>query len=238
MTKGPKDTPRALFAALDIETSPEARAARLVGGGRAVDLSAAALHEISAAAWIVMEEQPAGEWLVKGPVAFGDPVEEFDILLALDEFLRELREQGGELCTYNGHRHDLPTIRRRAMRSWMFEMDGLFPAEPVKHRDLMPHSGGKNGSPKLREACAALAVSCDPSPTKESVVSARIIKAEVDATATMLLRLFDLATERRDPTVLARSWFALSEHIRRTRSNGDHLWQFTESPELAAALDP
>lgn len=240
MTKSIRHMPMTLVA-LDLETAPDPYAVdMLAGGGKAVTRNVA-IHHISAAAWLVMSEGADGDWRVVELDSLGTPTDEFDILLSLNRVLQIAADAGGEVVTYNGSRHDFPVIRRRAARQWMFELDGLFPAEPIRHRDVMKSSGlGIGDWPKLREACAGLGFTCDaeqdPIGAGKTLIPRRR-KAEVDTVATMILRLHELAAERRDAATLAHSWSALASYIRRHSAARPHLVQFTTSPDLEAAAN-
>ncbi|THD34456.1 MAG: hypothetical protein E7773_14805 [Sphingomonas sp.] len=225
------------LVSIDLETAPDPQAMDMLANtSRNV-----AVHRISAAAWLVMAEGQGGEWRVEELDSLGTPTEEFDILLALNRVLRIVADRGGELVTYNGQRHDLPIIRGRATRNWMFELDGLFPPSPITHVDVMRAAGlGAGDWPKLREACAGLGFTCDPD--QDPVGGGRKLiprrrKAEVDAVATMILRLHGLAAERRDARTLAGGWSALAEHITHHAAARPHLLQLSTSPDLEAAAN-
>lgn len=229
------------LVAFDLETAPDPYSIDMLAGCKEGFSRNVALHRISAAAWLVMIEQPDGKWRVDELDSLGTPTDEFDILLTLNRVLQIAVDRNGELVTYNGVRHDLPVLRRRATRHWMFELDGIFPARPINHSDVMRSAGLSIGSwPKLREACAGLGFTCDAE--QDPLGSGRTLiprrrKAEVDTVATMILRLHDLAAERRNAATLAQGWFALAEFIKRQGAARPHLVQFTTSPDLEAAVN-
>lgn len=231
-----------LLAALDIETAPEPAAMDLLSGRGHPNTRNIAVHAITAAAWLSLGEQEDGTWQVKRCRSWGAPDDEFEILLALDRELFDLASLSGQLVTYNGLRHDLPVIRRRAARHWLFEMSGLFPKQAIDHRDVMRVAGlGIGDWPKLREACAGIGLSCDPDDDPighGQTLSSRRRKAEVDVYGTMILRLFELATERRDIRTLTEGWSAIADWILRQRPLSPHLIQFSSSPDLEAARNP
>lgn len=232
------NSPR-LIAAIDLETVPDPLAEGLVAFARPTRRAHSALHRIDAFAWVAMVEKADGEWKVDRLTSEGDGTDEFDLLLSLDELVRDLRERNGQLCSWNGSRHDLPMIFRRATRHWMFDLDGLFPPSPIHHLDLMSAGAGLRESdwPKLREACAGVGISCNPTPDGLALIgNPRVRKAEVDAIATLLLRLHQLAGQRQDRRILVKAWSALVDFIRQNRPLDAHLSQFTRSVELEAAL--
>lgn len=226
------------LATIDIETAPDPQAIDMLAGRDGPSRNVA-MHLISAAAWLVMSEDAAGHWSVDELGSEGAPTDEFDILLSINRVMRTLLDADGELATYNGVRHDLPVIRRRASRHWMFGQDGLFPPTPIRHRDVMRSPGlGIGDWPKLREACAGLGFTCDAE--QDPIGSGRTLiprrrKAETDAVATMIIRLHELAADRRDPGTLAHGWTALARHILVKPELRPHLVQFTTSPDLEAA---
>lgn len=228
-----------LIAAIDLETVPDPVAEGLVAFARPSRRAHSALHRIDAFAWVAMAEAADGSWKVDQLTSEGDGTDEFDLLFSIDGLLRGLRERNGQLCSWNGSRHDLPVIFRRASRHWMFDLDGLFPPSPIMHLDLMSAGPGSRGSdwPKLREACAGVGISCNPTPDGLALIGhPRVRKAEVDAIATLLLRLHQMAAQRRDRQMLVKAWTALVAFIQQHRPLDAHLAQFTRSVELEAAL--
>lgn len=233
--------PPLTIAAIDLETAPDPQAIDLLAGQKDGGRRHVATHRISAAAWLVMRESADGWWEIEELDSQGAPTDEFDILLSLNRVMRLVLDRAGEIATYNGQRHDMPVIRRRAARHWMFEMDGLFPPHPIRHVDAMRTAGlGIGDWPQLREACAGLGFTCDaeqdPMGAGRTLIPRRR-KAEVDTVATMIVRLHDLAAERRDVATLARGWKALADHIRHHAAARPHLLQFTSSPDLEAAAN-
>lgn len=228
---------RRVLMSLDIETAPDPEAARLLAFARPSAKSHAAIHRIIAAAWLRASENEDGRWTIDAFGSCSDDAGEDGILASLDGQLRATASADGEISTYFGAHHDLPVIRRRAIRHWMFGADGIFPQTPIRHVDLIRHGEHSfRDWPKLREACAGLGIPCDPTSTDGDAIHPNARKAEVDTAATWLLRLHLLATERGSRNVLVEGWSALREHIRRVRPNAGHLRQFTLSSELDAAL--
>ncbi len=230
-----------VICSIDLESAPDPRAEGLLPASQVPRSSSAALHQIAAAATLVAREEGDGAWVVEALSSLDQPdVDEFGILLGLDDALADVAGRGGEICSWNGLRHDMPLIRRRIARHWAFPLEGLASGLELLHRDMMLATGRHPGEwMKLREACAAAGFTCTPDVPKNQAATAkspRVRKCEVDATATFLLRLHALALERRDRRPLVEGWSALIRYIEAERPDDAHLRQFRRHAQLEAAL--
>jgi len=151
-----------------------------------------------------------------------EPTPERDLVLLAEGALAWLGERG-TLVSHNGVSHDLPLIRRRAMRTWMFDHTPSVFAwadpSPRRHYDTMLSLG--QGS--LLDLCAGLGIpALVPRRGKSSVADGRIRKCEVDVVATGVAFLHAHAAEIGSATWLAAAWRDLACHLV-ARPSRDHL---------------
>jgi hypothetical protein len=161
---------------------------------------------------------------------------EFDILMRLDELLATAAA-GAALVTYNGLAHDLPVLRRRCARHWMFGLPGVAAAAAMDHLDVMLRQrlGRRDKMPSLREACAGLGIStADPRTATGPAIAPDVVKCQADVVATFLLALFEMAIDRGSEDVLVAGWEGLSAHLGAARPRALHLEHFRDHPLLRA----
>lgn len=229
------------FAVLDIETAPDPEAVALAK--RNVDRRSAggsALHAIAAAAVLEAKETDDGLWTVTHLHSWSRPDDdEFRILTGIEAVVAEVAAADGTLVTYNGIRHDLAVLRRRAARHWMFELEGWRCLQTMRHRDLMIENFGSPDAtwPSLRDACAALAIPTNHCTTGASAATTgtQLRKCETDVASTFLLMLHALAMERGSIRPLREGWAALARYAGGPVRNLPHLAQFGRSPLLDVA---
>jgi hypothetical protein len=229
---------------LDLETAPDPMALSLAGLRKAERAhGAAALHQITDATVLHAREEEDGSWsgfqLSSYTVRDSD---EAELLRSLDLDLDRLRRQDGTIVTYNGVRHDLPVLRRRAARHLMFDGSWILPDDKIRHYDLMLMApGGRSGSwSKLRDAAAGLGIPvAHQLPTRGlGTATAGVRKSQVDVLATFLVMLHDVALRRGSSEPLRRGWRSLAQYIGTMGPHGDHLAQYRRHPLAAGSDEP
>lgn len=222
--------PRAgLVGALDIEVTTDAEAAAIAGErGSRIKVG---LLRVTAACLLEAREEEDGRWRDVRLHSFEQP-DEFELLMALDDRLGDFRKADGTLATFNG-RYDISVLRRRSAHHWLFGLT-VSELDELPHHDLMRRvtRGWSDGPVSLREACAALGIPIHAGVTP-SAAPTQIRKCQADVCATLLLLLYEMALERRDPRVLVEGWSALA---RSDATRAPHLRQFRRHPKLDAAL--
>jgi len=221
---------------LDIETAPDPHALALAGLKRSKQTDdAAALHRIEDVSMLRAYEAPDGTWSEFRLSSYSAKTStEIDVLEAIDEHLEELVHRGGALVTYNGLRHDLPVIRRRAARHLMMGAPWMTRDEIFRHYDVMMMApGGRlRRWSKLRDTAAGLGIPVAfQLPTRGiGTATAGIRKSQVDVVATFLVMLYDVSMRRGSEVPIRSGWQALSRYIGAMGPHGDHLAQFTRHP--------
>ena len=233
------------FCVLDIETAPGDEMLA-IGDRRGGDLGArVSLHSLVAATVLLFERDADGVFGGFRLRSFdASTMDEADLLLRLDVELGSVHASGGGLVTFNGIAHDLPVLRRRAARHWLFEAmryPGWSGARPTRHLDLMregvgcpPGPGGR--WPSLIDACAAFGVDAAlPARTPGCRVGEAVRKSEVDVAATFVLHLYTLCADVGTVAPLAAGWPAFAAHFGSPRSRAEHLLPFARHQHVAAA---
>ena len=132
--------PLGRVAVLDIETSYDPYALALLKRSAGRREAPAAIHRIFAASALFATERVSDVWedlSIQSVSAIQDePAGEERILTAIDGWLGRLDAAGGILVTYNGRRHDLPVIARRAARHLNFSAT-LMDAARRRHLDML-----------------------------------------------------------------------------------------------------
>ena len=220
---------------LDIETAPDPFAIALAGSKEKSKDTTALLHHITDASVLCAHEKPDGTWTnfeLKSFTAKGQS--ETDTLLGIDRYLTRLTSNAGTLVSYNGIKHDMQVVRRRAANHLMFEMPGIFPSVELRHLDLMRviPTGTQQRWGKLRDVAAGLGipVSYQTLSRGMGVATPGIRKSQVDVVATFLVMLYELATWRRDVGPVVLGWGALGKYISEMGPHGDHLAQYRRHP--------
>ncbi len=228
--------PLGAICVLDIETAPDPFALSLAGLRHSDRANgAAALHQITDASVLHAREDEDGSWKAFELSSFTiKDSSEDELLQSIDQHLHRLREQNGKIVTYNGVRHDLPVLRRRAARHLMFDGSWILPDDDISHYDLMLMApGGRSGSwSKLRDTAAGLGIPVAYQlPTRGiGTATAGVRKSQVDVVTTFLVLLHDVALRRGSGEPLRRGWRALSKYIKTMGPHGDHLAQYRRHP--------
>lgn len=221
---------------MDLESAPDPQAAAYLPARERGKMNTAAVHRIVALSSLEAEEREDGSWSVARvrSLALAEAgVEEFALLETIDTLLKPIAESGGLLITFNGDRHDLMLIRRRAANHLLFGTSGIGRLSSISHRDLMTDSIA-GGGPwfKLRDVAAGLGIPiAHELPSRGLGLPSRPArKGEVDVVVTFLLFLFDLADRRGSATPVHRGWKAVGDYLRRAGPHGEHLAQFRRHP--------
>lgn len=211
---------------LDIESAPDPRCVAIAGRGSQIGRSA--LHRLMAVSTLAATEAEDGSWTDIAITSAAGPVE-LSLLTGVAEQVELLAAAGGTLVSYNGMRHDLPVLRRRAQANWAFNLGGIAAMADLPHIDLIhPGSGGGRTPAALRDACAGLGITMNHLivPHEADPLAATVRKGQCDVTATFLLLLHEVALARRNARPLIAGWRALSERLERNDLRAPHLDQF------------
>lgn len=211
---------------LDIESAPDPRSVAIAGRGS--QISRAALHRLMAASTLSVTEDEDGAWTDIEITSAAGPTE-LPLLAGIAKRIELLAAAGGTLVTYNGVRHDLPVLCRRAQANWAFNLEGIAVMATLPHVDLIHHGCGRARTPAaLRDACAGLGITMNHLivPREADPLAATIRKGQCDVSATFLLLLHEVALARRAARPLVAGWRAFSERIERDDLRAPHLEQF------------
>lgn len=127
------------------------------------------------------------------------------ILERLADDLDRGAEEGALLVTFEGRRHDLPTIRRRAGRHMLFQRAGLthWCGGGGTHLDLARDVYPPNNAGSLREAGFDIPL---PEIGRQGDPPLHVRKGQLDCIATYLLLLHEQALSRGDGSYLLTGW--------------------------------
>lgn len=221
------------YAVLDIETAPDPWPLAAVPAGSAERSSHS--HVVTAVALLTATREGRAAWTVDRLHSWHRPNGEHDILRALQRALATELGSGATLVTFNGVRHDLPTIRRRAAFHRMFGLKAWDLLLTAPHRDLMTDgiSGPKAQWASLAQTCAGLGIPTDHAFAAAANATTDVArrKCETDVCATFVLLLYTLAMETGEPADLTGGWLALRKTIARDHDLRPHLTQFIEAAE-------
>lgn len=225
-----------LVCVLDLETALDEAAAYCAGyKGGAIPPE---LQKIVTASLLVAHENADGSWTGLDLRSFSSSDCEFDVIMDLLDFAASLTADRGILITYNGTAHDLPVLKRRAARHWMFGLPGLVRLQTMQHTDLMllQRRGRGASYPTLRDACAGLSLGLPGSRgTRLKDHLSSVGKCESDVVATYLLALYEIAMARGSPSPLRQGWEALECYLANVRPRRAHLDGFVGHPLLRAS---
>lgn len=221
------------YAVLDIETAPNPRPLSAVPAGSAERSSHS--HVVTAVALLTAVRGDDADWTVDRLQSWHRPSDEHDVLRALQCALATELGRGATLVTFNGVRHDVPTIRRRAAYHRMFGLRAWDLLVTVPHRDLMTDgiSGPQAQWASLAQTCAGLGIPTDHAFAAAAKATTDVArrKCETDVCATFVLLLYTLAMETGEPLDLKKGWKALSACIARDAALRPHLVQFAHAAE-------
>jgi hypothetical protein len=223
-----------LFGVLDIETAPPRSIATppVLGSERRTS----ATHEITAIALLVARRTAPGDWEVDRLHSWdASRHDEFTMLLRFSREAIRLATAGGTVVTFNGRRHDLPVILRRAAFHRMFELPAWRQLARLSHRDLMTDGLCGREAPwlSLRDTCDSLLIPWDADFAKAAAATpdARRRKCETDVCSTFALLLYTLAMENSNGRELVGGWLALASHAKRLHARSPHVLQFAIAAE-------
>ena len=224
---------RCSYVVLDIETAPDPRPLATVTAGSAGQSSHS--HVITAVAMLLATRGADVAWTVDRLHCWHRPSDEHDILRSMQRALATELGDGATLVTFNGIRHDVPTIRRRAAFHRMFGLRGWDLLTTTPHRDLMTDgiSGPQSQWASLAQTCAGLGIPTDhafAAAAKGTTDVARR-KCETDVCATFVLLLYTLAMETGEVSDLTNGWRALGRMVTRDHALRPHLTQFNDAAE-------
>jgi len=225
------------FAVLDIETAPSDASIVLAGRGSG---DRSMLHEMTAASVLRFRRNGACGFDDFRMLSVGGSGEdEADMLRALRIGLDDAHGAGATLVTWNGIAHDLPTLRTRAARHWLFGAFALprWDAAP-DHLDLMrdgPWAGGRWSS--LVDTCAALGVPAllEEQSGPRCTLSTPVRKCQLDVAVTALLLMYGVSEREADARPLMAGWVGLAGALSRHRRGATHLRGVVRHPFVRAA---
>ncbi len=208
--------PLGRIAVFDLETRDDPL---IVGLGSSPKAARPFVQRIDSFSSLVVTEPSIGHWEIEGLTTHHG--EEPEILEAIDRAFASKPT----LVTYNGTRHDLPVIRRRIMRHRRYKLDAALGAMHLPHLDLLTFprvpAGGDRGS--LQDRCAGLGIDAKTYLDGLDGRSRMVLKGEVDAVATFLLLIHELAALRIDGRVWAAGMRALEAAGRGEWAGKGHL---------------
>lgn len=219
------------FGVLDLETAPDPLAVRIAAGGKE-PMGRPGLHRIRAAALLVH-----GSATARLTTWTEAELAEDEILAGIGGELGTLRRLGGTLLTYGGRHHDLPALRRRAARHWMFDAAGLTRWDEAgwPHVDVLAAwCPPGTQSISLRDLVAGLGMPCDPGPSTRTPQYA-VAKATTDVVATAFAHLCLAAIEHGLADPLRDCWPAIATLCERESPALPYLRQFARH-EISRAL--
>ncbi len=232
-------TPRRVCV-IDVETAVAEDVVAYLPSGDSPTIRRALLQRITAIATLGFSIDSDGLSDV-ALQSLGEPSSERDMVQLAEEAFRTLGANG-TVVTHNGSLHDLPLIRRRAMRTWAFDATpSVFawtPPPAGRHYDTTVLGHGS-----LVDLCAGLGIpALLPRRGWGSLLDDRIRKCEVDVAATGVAFLHTCAAEMGSSVWLAAAWRDLARHLigRPTR---DHLMALARrglelGDELAGSRSP
>lgn len=168
---------------------------------------------------------------------------EADLLVNVHTVVDKVARDGGVLVTFNGEQHDLPLLRERQSRWWLFEAGAIldFMEGRRRHIDLLQErrwAGRKPGS--LAECCASVGISLqEPSEVVSTRSSPRETrKADIDVIGTAAM-FFYLAGDRGRTTALTRNGLiSLGQFLNSAAKHQRHLSALAGNPQLSQAGRP
>ncbi len=232
---------------LDLETAPEQQALCLLRSEKGVARATWAIQRIEGLCMLVAEER-GGRFAVTDFVCADREapreIERHDETAMLNLVADHLdpSELRTTLVTYNGRRHDLPILRRRAFVNSLSHRPAFQPYPPFDHEDAMLNLGPDpmGMAVPLIQAAGGLGIPVmHRFPTQAAFAATpRMRKCQVDVLATFLLHLQTLSARSGNPDIFDNGWEAVCTFLGRIGAKGDHLLQFIRMQErrLAALL--
>ncbi len=222
------------YVVLDIETAPDPHPVVRIPSGSAVRSSMS--HLITAAAMLVARRQEGLSWTVDAIRSWhGAEHDEYAVLRGLQGALLPLLDTGATLVTFNGVRHDVPTIRRRAAFHRMFGSRTWPLLATAPHRDLMTDglAGREAQWVSLAQSCIGLSIPWEHAFQTAAQATPGVAqrKCETDVCAEFVLLLYTLAMEHGHEFDLTHGWRALASHVARDHAGRPHLMQFAHAAE-------
>lgn len=229
---------------LDIESVQDHSLGALAALPRG-DVKRWCLHRVAAAALLDAERTPDGTWTRFDLKAWESGAGEEDVLEELDASLMPVVEGAATLVTYNGRRHDLEILRRRAGANLRMDLRALATLRhlpPGRHRDMMGVVCGnaRDRLATLGDAIASMGIGIDhdgPLPFKVSSPP-NVRKCQADVVATFLLHLNEAALDSGRAIDLLRGWRALADYLRPRARMWPHLAHFALHPNGRPAGGP
>lgn len=221
---------------MDLETSNDPYGTMILQGRR-TGRQTAAIQRLRSAAILVARGMATGG----GPTIsiHGFHGSEEDLLLeAIADVLDPLAEDGALMVTFNGRRHDLPILRRRAGHHMLFGRVGLtaWCGGTAKAIDLMNDLYWTPGNwPSLAQVCAGYGIAI-PEIAGRSDIPLHLRKAEQDVAATFVAFLFERALTNRDGQSFMAAWSSLARTIQEGGDRLSHLIGLERPARLQAKL--
>ena len=169
------------------------------------------------------------------------------ILAAVDAAVTDPLDPRSVLVTYNGHAHDLPLLRMRAMKSWAFDLDRLRGWDGASHRHvdvMLGMGGGARRLVSLEDVTALLGAGIRGRRKVSNNIAAShragdwdaiVRKNQLDVAATFMAYAHMRAWERGSSIPATSAWTAFSEFARRLPKAASHLAEFSHNSMVAVA---
>jgi len=221
---------------LDIESALDHATTALAQRPRE-DIKRWCLHRVVAAAVLSAERGADGTWANFSLDSWHSDGDEETLLVNLDAALRSVEAGDATLVTYNGRRHDLEVLRRRAGANLRMDLRSLatlrnLPRE--RHRDMMTIVCGnaRDRLATLGDAVASMGTGIDPDgPLPFEVATPHVQrKCEADVVATFLLHLNEEALDSGRAIDLLAGWKALAGYLLPRARALPHLCHFALHP--------
>lgn len=231
---------------LDIETTLDREAVARAGRSGPSAFVRPWLHRVVAVTTLCFNVEPSScsfDGFSLETVLALDPTEEPALLDWVEARLGDLGDDG-MLVTFNGFAHDLPMLLRRRLHHWLFSssrMQALQWRGAAGHQDMMLtlSDQGEQRWPTLIDACAGLAIPCNPALRARG--SARLdpflVKGQTDVAATFLLYCLFGSLSATSPALLVNGWTALADHLLAVAPTQPHLTQFATAPRALVARE-
>lgn len=224
---------------IDVETVPDQDAAALAPRGAVAGRSRRILHRVVCATLMSFAEgREHGELRCLGMRTVTlERMEEGPLLGAIDGLLPDPDDERSLLVTFAGAMHDIPVLKQRAMRLWMFDMPRVrgWAERRGNHHDMMYAFGARPPHPSLAEVTALIGANLEGARSGDPATRwiergdwAPIVKRNRnDVCATFLAYAYWSAWRRGCELPVATAWTTLAAHVRSLKDAGHPMQEFS-----------